>query len=123
MKSRIAIFEGYTSPFGRPAPSSLGRRTFGGRLGRSSLGRPLGGSLGRRAYYVPPARYVSSDDRGGYGPARKPRKGYRVKRMKDTPAMKRAQARFKRAAKKCAKRRNARSTFVVCMRRELKKKR
>jgi len=105
MRSRIAIFEGYSAPFGRP-----------------SLGRT---SLGRRSYYVPPRRYVSEDTRGGYGPGRKPKRGYKVKRMKDTPAMKRVQSRFTKAAKKCSRQtRNSRKgSYRVCMRRALKSKR
>ncbi len=130
MKSRIAIFEGYGAPFGR---SSQGRSSLGRPLGRSpfgrrpSMGRPLSmgrpsslSDLGRRAYYVPPER--------GYGPLREGkraypivRKGFKVRKMKDTPAMKRAQARFKKAAKKCSRRRKG--SFQTCMRKALKSKR
>lgn len=120
MRSRIAIFEGYGTPF-RGATRRLGAPLFNNprRQSRPSLGRPFGGPFGRRAYSVPAERYISSDSRGGYGPGRKPRRGYKVKRMRDTPAMKRAQKRFKAAAKKCSKRRSG--SFQVCMRRALKK--
>jgi len=121
MKSRIAVFEGYASPrgFGRP----MGRSSMGRPMGRP-LGRPfgmnagLGSALGRRAYYVPPAP--------GYGPVspsgRRPkplRKGYPVKRMRDTPGMKRAQNRMKKAAKICSRRRKG--SYKACMRKQLKK--
>lgn len=117
MRSRVAIFEGYSSPF-RGRPSSLGR-PYGRSLSGPIFQNPrMAGSLGRRGYYVPP-EYP-------YGPAeygkRRPkavRKGYRVKRMKDTPAMKRAMNRFKKAAKACARRRKG--SFQACMRRKLKK--
>ena len=81
------------------------------------------GAYGRGAYRVP-SRYVESPyaygpptERGEYPKTK--RRGYKVKRMKDTPAMKRAQARMKKAAKKCSRRR--RGTYVSCMKRELKK--
>lgn len=109
MRSRIAVFEGYGAPF----------RGLGGPI----FDNPRSPSLGRRGYYVPPQKYVSSDSRGGYGPARKPRAGYKVKKMKDTPEMKRAQKRFAKAAKKCSRRGARSSSFQVCMRRELKRKR
>ncbi len=122
-RSRIAIFSGFTSRYGAPLYSNPRPRTAaGGPFGMRSYGAPLG----RRAYTVPPER--------GYGPVRSPRgrrpvvrAGYRVKRMVDTPAMKKAQARMKRASKKCslkASKRGARKgTFKSCMRTELKKKR
>ncbi len=100
-RSRIAIFEGYGRPFGAQ--------------------RPLGDPFGRRGYYVPRAKYVSSDDRGGYGPGRKPRKGYRVKRMKDTPGMKRAQKRFAKCSRKCSGKKSR--TFAKCMRSCVKSRR
>lgn len=128
-RSRIAIFEGYGaaprrySRYGgqivsNPRPAGQ-RGPFGGPIMMNP--RPAGqaGPFGRRAYYVPAER--------GYGPVERPggrrpvvRKAYRVKRT-NTPAMKRAQAKFKKAAKRCAKRRSG--SFQVCMRRELKKKR
>jgi hypothetical protein len=115
MRSRIAIFEGYGAPF-------RGTRRMGGPIFNNPRRPALSlGHMGRRAYSVPAERYISSDSRGGYGPARKPRRGYKVKRMRDTPAMKRAQKRFAKAAKKCS-RRSARASFQTCMRRELRKK-
>lgn len=88
MKSRIAIFEGYGTPFGR-----------------SSMGRS---SLGRRSYIVPARE----------GSVVPPRKAYRVKAKRDTPAMKRAAKKFKTCARKCAKKkRGARKNFPSCMRR------
>lgn len=100
-KSRIAIFSGYAPPRSYGAPIFSNPR------------------LGRRGYSVPAER--------GYGPLREGsrtrplvRKAYKVRKMKDTPAMKRAQKRFKAAAKKCS--RTARKGgFQKCMKAALKK--
>lgn len=80
------------------------------------------GGYGRRGYYVPPL----------YGPAGMPpgrskrtlrRKGYKVKKGRNSPW----QVKFKKAAKKCARKargRNARKgAYQSCMRKALKKKR
>ncbi len=116
MKSRIAIFEGYGSPFrSASAPSSYGRRPAS--VGRpSAVGRPLGRPLGRRGYYVPERNESVTESRVPY------RKAYRVKAKRNTPAMKRAQKRFSACAKKCAKRRGARQKFPSCVRVCLRKK-
>ena len=109
-RSRIAIFEGWNPP-------RMGAPLFDNPRMGAAYGRP---ALGRRGYYVPPER--------GYGPLSKGRKaypivrkGYKVKRMKDTPAMKRAQARMKKAAKFCSRRRKG--SYVTCMKKQLRKKR
>jgi len=117
MRSRIAIFEGYSPPRSYGGPIVQNARTpfptgGVGRYGRPQLGRPLG----RRAYYVPPAEYRPE---GGVG--RKPRAGYRVKAKRNTPAMKRAMNRFKKAAKSCSRRRKG--SFQACMKKKLKSKR
>jgi hypothetical protein len=156
MKSRIAIFEGYgrrpsrrsskrygaplfqnprTQLFGYGAPlfenPRLQRYGFSPREMPRGMGagyeletmpRGMSGAYGRRGYYVPPI----------YGPAamppgRKPRKlrrkGYHVKKSRSTAA----QVRFKKAAKKCARKARGRSarkgTYQSCMRQSLKKKR
>ncbi len=116
--NRIAVFEGYGRPF-RGTRYGAAPRLMNDPIGRQ---RTLG-ELGRRAYYVPREKYVASDSRGGYGPGRKPRKAYRVKRMKDTPAMKRAQRKFTAAAKKCSRKTAKRGSFQACMRAALKKRR
>lgn len=133
MKSRIAIFSGYKSPFaGRP---SLGRPF------RSVACLPSGrglSDLGRRGYYVPPrdawdeirpslprdaVRYIQREAPGREFTRHPSRAGYKVKARSDTPAMKRAQGRMKRAAKTCSRKtKNSRGSFTTCMRRELKKK-
>ncbi len=131
MKSRIAVYEGYAVPFAgrtgrRPAKRRLGGPIFDNpRLSRYADLRTLPAgygysSLGRRGYTVPAER--------GYGPLREGkrayplvRKGYKVKRMKDTPAMKRAQKRFKKAAKFCSRTAKGKGKFQSCMRRKLKK--
>ena len=96
-RTRIALFEGYGAPF-----RSMGRASP---------------SLGRRAYYVPPREESLTDSRRPY------RKGYKVKAKRNTPAMKRAQKKFKVCARKCATRRGARTKFPSCMRVCLKAKR
>lgn len=125
MKSRIAIFEGYGRPsggrYGGPIfsnPNNLQPRPMG-RYGRP-LPRPVDG-YGRPAYYVPAER--------GYGPVKKAggrrpviRKGYRVKRKVNTPAMKRAMNKFKRAAKTCSRKTRVRGSFQACMKKALRKK-
>lgn len=107
----------------------MGRQRLGGpifdnpRL-RPNMGGPIFdnprlpglGALGRRGYYVPPAAYVSSDSRGGYGPGRRPRPGYKVKAKRDTPAQKR----LARCSRKCSGR--SRAKFKVCIRRCVKRK-
>ncbi len=80
---------------------------------------------GRAAYRVPsryvrmPRQYIGPVDESGMGPRRK-RRGYKVKRMKDTPKMKKAHRRFAKAAKKCSRRRTG--SFQACMKKALKKK-
>lgn len=113
MRSRIAVYEGYASPFGRSPQGGYGSPAPTSRYG--------GPSMGRRAYYVPPER--------GYGPLeegkrRYPivRRGYKVKRKVDTPAMKRAMKRFSKAAKSCSRRKRG-TSFQACMKRKLKSKR
>ncbi len=128
MKSRIAIFEGYGRPASYGAPIFSNRNNLQprpmGRYGSRPL-PPVDG-YGRPSYYVPAER--------GYGPVKKAggrrptiRKGYKVRRMKDTPAMKKAQRRFKKAAKVCSRKAHKRGarkgTFQTCMRRQLKKSR
>lgn len=100
-RSRIAIFEGYGSPFSRPA---------------ASYGRPYGAppAMGRRAY-VPERNESATDSRKPY------RKAYKVAAKRNTPKMKRAQKRFARAAKTCSRRK--RGTFQACMKKALKSKR
>lgn len=84
---------------------------------------------GRRSYRVP-SRYVRSpyaygprDERGT--PPKTKRRKYKVKHMKDTPKMKKAQARFKKAAKKCSRvaKRGRKGSYRACMRKALKKAR
>ncbi len=143
MKSRIAIFEGYASPF-RGASSSYGRppkrrrstrrmgapifdnprmgapifdnprmsryadlRTLPQGYGAPIFDNPRVSGLGRGAYYVPASGRA---------------KPYRVKAKRNTPAMKRAQARFKKAAKSCARTSKGKGKFQACMRRKLKSK-
>ncbi len=129
MKSRIAIFEGYGSPF-RGASRSYGRppkrrrlsapifdnprmsryadlRTLPKGYGGPIFDNPRVSGLGRGSYYVPAS-------------ARS--KPYRVKAKRNTPAMKRAQARFKKAAKFCARTAKGKGRFQSCMRRKLKSK-
>ncbi len=122
MKSRIAIFSGYASPFRGTRRSSMGAPIFnnprvsGRRLGGPIFDNPRLSSLGRRGYYVPERNESVTDSRLPY------RKGYKVKAKRDTPAMKRAQKRFKVCARKCSKQRGARSKFPTCMRKCIKKK-
>jgi hypothetical protein len=79
---------------------------------------------GRGAYRVP-SRYVRSPyaygplDERGVSPPRIKRKAYRVKAKRNTPKMKKAQARFKKAAKSCARRRSG--SFQQCMKKKLKR--
>ncbi len=89
--------------------------------------RPNGGvgSYGRRAYYVPAEEYAPYRSRGAYGPGRKPRKAYKVKAKRNSPAMRKAMNRFKKAAKSCSKKaakKGARKgAFQSCMQVQLKK--
>ena len=111
----------------------MGRQRLGGpifdnpRLRPTGMGGPIfdnprlrmagmGSALGRRGYYVPPAAYVSSDSRGGYGPGRRPRPGYKVKAKRDTPAQKR----LARCSRKCSGK--TRAKYKVCIRRCVKRK-
>lgn len=150
-RSRIAIFEGYgrrpsrrssrrnygaplfenprLQRYGAPLfenPRSANTRLLG--YGRSSYGydvetmpRGMGDGYGRRAYFVPPL--LKKLKRGAYGPRALKRKGYKVKKGRNTAA----QVRFKKAAKKCARiarGRNARKgAYQSCMRKTLRKKR
>jgi hypothetical protein len=148
-KTRIAVFEGYGRPprrnrrygaplfqnprmmgygaplFQNPRMSGYGfdPRTMPRGMGFDPRTMPQGmGSYGRRGYYVDPI----------YGPAAMPpgrksrrlrRKGYHVKKGRNT----KAQVRFKKAAKKCARKargRHARKgTYQSCMRKALRKRR
>lgn len=103
MKSRIAIFSGYASPFGRPSTGRYG--------GHSRMGRP---SLGRRSYYVPLREESMADSRRPYR--------YEVKAKRNTPAMKRAMNRFSKAAKSCSRKTAKRGSFQQCMSTTLRKK-
>jgi hypothetical protein len=149
MKSRIAIFEGHRPPrrskrYGAPLfenprmrgygfdprmmPRGMGfdPRTMPQGMGAPLFENPGLGSYGRRGYYVPPLYARSS-----YGPATESgrrvrklkRKGYRVKKGRNT----KSQVRFKKAAKRCARKargRNARKgAYQSCMRQALRKKR
>jgi hypothetical protein len=81
------------------------------------------GSYGRRPYYVEPL-YSS---RGSYGPPTESgrltrklkRKGYHVKKGRNT----KAQSRFKKVAKKCARssRGKRKGSYQACMRKNLKR--
>lgn len=111
-KSRIAIFSGYASPFGR-APS----RSYGGPIMSNPRQPP---TMGRRSYYVPPEYQ--------YGPLEerkrktKPvRKGYRVAKKRNTKKMRAAMNRFSKAAKSCSRKTKVRGSFRACMRKTLKK--
>lgn len=144
MRSRIAIFEGYGVPkkhrrksrrtpvsmgfdprelppsYGAPLFNNPRVQGYGGPIfnnpGMQGYGAPLFNNpgmqgYGRRGYYVPPV----------YGPASGPsgrktnRKGYKVKKRRNS----KAQVKFKKAAKHCAKRRSG--SFQICMRKQLKK--
>lgn len=111
MKSRIAIFSGYGNPFGRPSGGSYGR-SYGRPIGRISGGAYGRRAMGRRAYTVDAA----------YPPDR-PHVAYKVKKKRNTPAMKRAMNRFKKAAKSCSRKtKNSRKgAFQRCMKVALKK--
>lgn len=111
MKQRIAIFSGYAAPFGR------GPR-YGGQIVRNP--RPPLGRYGRPAYDVP-AREETHAVCVKWAPARGPRAAYSVKKMVDTPAMKRSQKRMKAAARKCKGKKAG--SFRSCMRKALKAKR
>ena len=129
MRSRIAIFEGYRSPSGRYGGRSYGRRYAGTRYGggaSSRYGAPLFPNprvegLGRRAYTMPPLYEFPGGGRERdpvyYGPPKVKRKGYRVKKGRNS----KAQVRFKKAAKSCSRRRSKRTSFQECMRKKLKK--
>lgn len=147
-KTRIAVFEGYgaSSRTGfqpRTMPRGMGRRGMGaplysnptqGNLGRrSSMGAPLYSNprpqqllgYGRRPYrvspYYEPSSYGPETESGQRSYALK-RKGYRVKKGRNS----KWQVKFKKAAKKCARiarGRNARKgSYQACMRKSLKKK-
>lgn len=81
---------------------------------------------GRAAYRVSsravrsPYAYGPRGEHPGQYEPRVKRRAYKVKRMKDTPAMKKAQARFRKAAKKCSRRRSG--SYQQCMKKALKKK-
>ncbi len=118
MKSRIAIFEGYGTPFSGASrsygrPPSYGRRAA---VGGPIFDNPRLSALGRRGYYVPERNESVTESRRPY------RKGYKVKAKRNTPAMKRAQKRFKVCARKCSKVRGARKSFPTCMRKCVTKK-
>ncbi len=139
MRSRIAIFEGYNkTPFKRRR-RSMGAHIFADQMGfaprtmPAGMGAPLfnnprmqayGAPLfnnprmqeyGRAAYYVAPG-FVSD------GRSVKPRKGYKVKAKRNTPAMAKVQRRFKKAAKKCSRqsRNKRKGAYQSCMRKALK---
>lgn len=136
MKSRIAIFEGYGAPlyanprqgpsggpFGAQYFQNQGARNSGGvgRYGAPLYSNPRtargDAGLGRRSYYVPPREESMADSRRPY------RKGYRVAKKRNTPAMARAQRRFKKAAKVCSRKaRTGRTSFQTCMKKALRKK-
>ncbi len=139
-RSRIAVFEGWGfSP--REMPRGMGRRMgfsprempkgmgFSPREMPKGMGAPLFNNprlqrYGRRSYTVDPLYSRSS-----YGPVTSSgrraktlkRKGYKVKKGRNSPW----QVKFKKAAKKCARiarGRNARKgTYQTCMRKALKK--
>lgn len=121
-RTRIALFEGYGTPFRgakRPVRGSSSTRTEVRSPTSTSLGalsRSFSGTFGRRAYYVPPRNESMTDSRNPY------RKGYKVKAKRATPAMKRAQKKFKTCARKCATRRGAHTKFPSCMRKCVRKK-
>ncbi len=167
MRSRIALFEWYNSPFGRaPRRRKARRMGFSPRTLPAGMGAPLFNNprmhgygahiyddrsyttipnqlmgygaplfenprvdgLGRRAYTVGPKfrrRYTPGDGRGGYGPPSPKRRGYSVKRKRNTAAMKKSQAQFKKAAKKCSRssRNKRKGAYQSCMRKALKSKR
>lgn len=134
-RTRIAVFEGVRR-YGftpREMPRGMGRYGFTPREMPRGMGAPLfnnprpPGGLGRRAYTVEPLYGRSS-----YGPPtssgrkarRLKRRGYKVKKGRNSPA----QVRFKKAAKSCARtvRGSGKSRlrkFNACMRRKLKKSR
>ena len=127
-KARIAVFEGY----GAPLFSNPRRMGFSPRRMPRGMGAPLFqnprteriGSYGRRGYRVDPY-YESSS----YGPVtssgrrakKMTRKGYRVKKGRNSPW----QAKFKKTAKKCARmsRGKRKGAYQTCMRKHLKKSR
>ena len=126
-RSRIAVFEGYGAPlFNNPRPGLRGYG-FDPRRMPAGMGGPLFNNprLGRRPYRVPPL-YESSPygpvTEGGRRAKRLVRKGYKVKKGRNSAA----QVRFKKIAKLCARKakgRNARKgTYQTCMRQKLKKK-
>jgi hypothetical protein len=113
MKSRIAIFEGYRSPFSR-APSYGFRRSMGRPMG-SSMGSPLG----RRAYRVPAAYEFPRGFPETYGPPKLKRKAYRVKKGPNSPW----QRKFKKIAETCARKskHGRKGSYQSCMKKALKK--
>ena len=141
MRSRIAIFEGYAAPFGRaprrrpahrrmgfaprtlPAGMGFSPRTLPAGMGAPLFQNPRVDGYGRiRSSWRVPAQYVESPY--AYGPRTEAGDRPRIKRrgytVKATPAMKRAQARMKKAAKKCSRRRKG--SFQACMKKALKSK-
>lgn len=130
-KTRIAVFEGYGRAMGystRQMPRGMGYST---RTMPRGMGAPLFNNprteriagYGRRGYYVPPL-YES----GPYGPVTSggrrakavKRKGYKVKKGRNSPW----QVKFKKAAKTCARkaRGKRKGTYQSCMRVALKKR-
>jgi len=125
MRSRIAIFEGYKSPFGNRPPQRAYTRIPASmdRYGAPLFNNPRLSDMGRRGYYVAP-QYVAAQGEGpGVYEPRVKRKGYKVKakRTKVTAAMRKARAKFRKAAKSCSRRRKG--SFQTCMKKALKKSR
>lgn len=147
-KTRIAVFEGmgrsrrpsrrYGAPlfnnrgpdyggalFENPRPQGYGfaPRTMPRGMGFDPRTMPQGiGSYGRRPYYVEPlygaSRYGPVTE-GGRRASTLKRKGYRVKKGRNT----KAQTRFKKVAKKCARvsRGKRKGSYQSCMRKHLKR--
>ncbi len=141
-RSRIAVFSGYGAPFNGRRPK---RRNYGAPLFDNPRSGPLLGY--GRAYGAPLFDNPRSSPLLGYGaplfdnPRSSPllgygRRGYSVKASgrakpyrvpakRNTPAMKKAMNRFKKAAKSCSRKtRNSRTkgAFQRCMKSALRKK-